>query len=72
MTTSEAVKALPTGQRWLGIKDIAADLGVSVHTVYKWSARGEPDFPPVIRLRNGELRVRRDRYESWLEALGGR
>lgn len=31
-----------------------------------WSARGTPDFPRTIRLRNGELRVRDDWYQAWL------
>lgn len=57
--------------RWLGIRDIADDLGVSMSTLYKWSARGEPDFPRAIRLRNGDLRVRRDWYEAWLRKLEG-
>jgi predicted DNA-binding transcriptional regulator AlpA len=52
--------------RWLSIRDIAADLGVSASTAYKWSARGEPWFPRSIRLRNGDIRVRRDWYEQWL------
>jgi len=55
--------------RWLSIRDIADDLGISMHTVYKWSARGEPDFPRTIRLRNGDLRIRRDWYEAWLTNL---
>lgn len=55
--------------RWLSVRDIAADLSVSVHTAYKWSARGEPWFPRTIRLRNGVLRVRRDWYEHWLSRL---
>ena len=55
--------------RWLSIRDIADDLGISMHTAYKWSARGEPDFPRTIRLRNGDLRVRRDWYEAWLMEL---
>lgn len=53
--------------RWLSIKDISEDLGISMSTAYKWSARGEPDFPRAIRLRNGDVRVRRDWYESWLK-----
>jgi len=55
--------------RWLSIREIAEDLGISVHTAYKWSARGEPDFPKTIRLRNGDIRVRRDWYEAWLRRL---
>lgn len=52
--------------RWLSMRDIARDLAMSIHTLYKWSARGEPWFPKSIRLHNGELRVRRDWYEEWL------
>ncbi len=55
--------------RWLSIRQIADDLGVSHHTAYKWSARGEPWFPRTIRLRNGDIRVRRDWYEDWLVTL---
>jgi predicted DNA-binding transcriptional regulator AlpA len=55
--------------RWLSIRQIAADLGVSTSTAYKWSARGQPFFPRCIRLRNGDIRVRVDWYESWLAAL---
>jgi predicted DNA-binding transcriptional regulator AlpA len=53
--------------RWMTIRQIAADLAVSPSTVYKWSARGEPWFPRAIRLQNGDVRVRRDWYESWLD-----
>lgn len=53
--------------RWLSIRQIAADLGISISTAYKWSARGFPWFPRSIRLRNGDIRVRRDWYETWLE-----
>ena len=55
--------------RWLSIRQIAADLGVSSSTVYKWSARGVPWFPRTIRLHNGDIRVRRDWYDKWLDAL---
>ena len=59
----------PTAGRWLSVGDIAVDLGVSKSTVYKWSARGRPWFPRSIRLRNGDLRVRRDWYEAWLTEM---
>ena len=55
--------------RWLSIRQIAADLDVSSSTAYKWSARGAPWFPRSIRLRNGDIRVRRDWYEAWLLEL---
>jgi predicted DNA-binding transcriptional regulator AlpA len=59
----------PGPGRWLSIQQIAEDLGISVHTAYKWSARGGPYFPRTIRLRNGNIRVRRDWYEAWLAEL---
>jgi predicted DNA-binding transcriptional regulator AlpA len=59
----------PATPRWLSVKEIAADLGISVSTAYKWSARGDPWFPRSIRLRNGDLRVRRDWYEVWLTGM---
>jgi predicted DNA-binding transcriptional regulator AlpA len=52
--------------RWLSIKEVAEDLGISIHTAYKWSQRGYPWFPRSIRLRNGDKRVRRDWYQAWL------
>jgi predicted DNA-binding transcriptional regulator AlpA len=55
--------------RWLSIRQIAADLGVSTSTAYKWSARGAPWFPRCIRLHNRDIRVRRDWYEAWLDEL---
>lgn len=55
-----------SGGRWLSVRDIAGDLGVSTSTAYKWSARGRPWFPKSIRLRNGDIRVRVDWYEAWL------
>ena len=60
---------ITTDTRWLSIREIAADLGVSSSTAYKWSARGAPWFPRSIRLRNGDIRVRRDWYEMWLGEL---
>lgn len=60
---------ITTDARWLSIRQIAADLGVSTSTAYKWSARGTPWFPRHIRLHNGDIRVRRDWYETWLDAL---
>lgn len=53
-------------RHWMTIRQIADDLSVSLNTVYKWSARGWPWFPKAIRLRNGDVRIRRDWYEAWL------
>jgi predicted DNA-binding transcriptional regulator AlpA len=62
-------RGIASDARWLSIRQIAGDLGVSSSTAYKWSARGVPWFPPSIRLHNGDIRVRRDWYEQWLAAL---
>jgi predicted DNA-binding transcriptional regulator AlpA len=70
MSSDRPTPVRPQGaSRWLSIRQIAEDLGVSTSTAYKWSARGAPWFPRSIRLRNGDIRVRRDRYEAWLESL---
>ena len=55
--------------RWLNIRQIAADLGVSTSTGYQRSARGAPWSLRHIRLHNGDIRVRRDWYETWLDGL---
>jgi predicted DNA-binding transcriptional regulator AlpA len=56
---------------WLAeaLRRAAADLGVSLNTAYKWSSRGQPDFPRTVRLRNGAVRIRDDWYEEWLSRL---
>jgi predicted DNA-binding transcriptional regulator AlpA len=67
--SAAARQGISTEARWLSIRQIAADLSVSASTAYKWSARGAPWFPRSIRLRNGDIRVRRDWYETWLSEL---
>lgn len=57
-------------RRWLTLSQIADDLQVSLSTVYRWSARGEPWFPKLIRLAGRQVRVRSDWYDAWLEQLG--
>jgi len=76
MTLAREMKPSASGRagltseaRWLSIRQIAGDLGVSTSTAYKWSARGAPWFPRCIRLRNGDIRVRWDWYETWLAEL---
>ena len=67
--TSYDRRGIAEDSRWLSIRQIANDLGVSSSTAYKWSARGGPWFPRNIRLYNGDIRVRRDWYETWLGQL---
>lgn len=61
-------KAGPRPGRWLTLRQIADDLGVTLSTVYRWEARGEPWFPRTARIGR-QVRVRIDWYEEWLEAL---
>lgn len=70
MAMDRPTPSRPTSaSRWMSIRQLAEDLGVSQSTAYKWSARGAPWFPRSIRLHNGEVRIRKDWYEAWLEAL---
>jgi predicted DNA-binding transcriptional regulator AlpA len=48
----------------LTVLEVCAELGVSRSTWEKWRARRVG--PAVIRLPNGELRVRRSELEAWL------
>lgn len=54
---------------WLTVADVAQELGKSISTLYKWSARGYPHFPKKIVLPCGSIRVHRSAYQAWLEGL---
>ncbi len=71
MTPRAKRSPTPTGREdaartWMTIRQIADELSISPSTAYKWSARGWPWFPKGIRLRNGDVRIRRDSFETWL------
>jgi predicted DNA-binding transcriptional regulator AlpA len=52
------------------VREVLAELnGVSRDTFYRWRQLGVA--PPAIRLPNGELRVRRADFLSWLDNLPG-
>ena len=68
----EKATGVSPSHRWWTIRDIAEDLNISIDTAYKWSARGQPTFPRAIRLANGDIRVRYDWYETWLDDLESR
>jgi excisionase family DNA binding protein len=61
----------PAPGRWLTLRQIADDLGVTMSTVYRWQARGEPWFPRTVRLGR-QVRVRTDWYADWLDRLPAR
>jgi excisionase family DNA binding protein len=51
----------------LTVQDVCAELGISRSTFYEWRAKGRG--PRCIRLPNGELRIRREAFERWLDSL---
>ena len=53
----------------LTVADICTELGISRSTFYDWRAKGRG--PRCIRLPNGELRIRRETFERWLDSLEG-
>lgn len=56
---------MATGHRHLTIADICEDLDIARRTFHEWRAKGRA--PRCIKLPNGEIRVRRNEYERWLE-----
>lgn len=59
---------------WLTTAQLAAEIGVSLHTLYKWTRRGWPDCPRPCRLPNGALRFLRADIAAWQVArrqMGG-
>lgn len=52
------------GMALLTVPEVCAELGVSRSTWEKWRARRVG--PAVIKLPNGELRIRQAELESWL------
>ncbi|GAA2599099.1 helix-turn-helix domain-containing protein [Dactylosporangium fulvum] len=53
--------------RHLTIPEVCDDLGISRSTFYDWRAKRKA--PPCFKLPNGDLRIRRADYESWLVRL---
>jgi excisionase family DNA binding protein len=51
----------------LTVQNLCAELGISRSTFYEWRAKGRA--PRCIKLPNGEIRIRRADFESWLDAL---
>lgn len=53
---------------WLTIEDIAAELGVSVHSVRKWFAAGSESGRCPQFIRPGKrILVRTDWFDDWCE-----
>ncbi|MGW5197173.1 helix-turn-helix transcriptional regulator [Streptomyces spiralis] len=46
------------------VKEVIADLKVAPSTFYRWRQLGKG--PRAIKLPNGDVRIRRSKYERWL------
>ncbi len=61
-------RAVPsTAEDKLTLAQLCAELQIARSTFYDWRAKG--NAPRCIRLPNGDLRVRRQELERWLERL---
>lgn len=52
---------------YLTIADVCAQLGVARSTFYEWRAKGRG--PRSLKLPNGEIRIRRADFDTWLNSL---
>ncbi|TCB89267.1 DNA-binding protein [Micromonospora zingiberis] len=59
--------AAPRPNRHLTIADICHELGITRSTFYDWRAKRKG--PPSRKLPNGEIRIERRDYETWLDSL---
>ena len=50
---------------WIGIEDLAEELGVPVRTIYSWRTRGKG---PRAATFGKHLRYRREDIDAWTEA----
>ncbi|MCO1581201.1 helix-turn-helix domain-containing protein [Crossiella sp. SN42] len=54
-------------RKFLTVPEVCASLGVARSTFYDWRAKKRG--PRCVKLPNGDLRIRLDDYEQWLESL---
>jgi len=51
----------------MSVAEVCAELHISRSTFYDWRAKGKA--PHCFRLPNGELRIRRSDFDTWLASL---
>lgn len=56
----------PQPRQYLTVADICDELHIPRSTFYDW--RAKKNAPPCIKLPNGEIRVRRADFDTWLES----
>jgi len=66
MSVSTSRLPRKVSNRHLTIADVCEDLGITRSTFYDW--RAKRTAPPCFKLPNGEIRMRRIDYESWLDS----
>jgi len=59
--------AQPGSRKHLTIADVCDELDVARSTFYDWRAKGRA--PRCFKLPNGDLRIRRSDFETWLASL---
>jgi hypothetical protein len=60
--------ARPKSPQWLTVQEILDELGIPRRTWQRWRALGRTP-KHMTRLPNGELRIRRKDYDTWLAEL---
>ena len=57
----------PVARGHLTVADVCAELGVARSTFYDW--RAAKKAPRCFKLPNGDLRIRRTDFDTWLATL---
>ncbi len=60
-------RRISRSRRHLTVAEVCAELGIARSTFYDW--RQARKAPRCIRLPNGDLRVREQDLEDWLDGL---
>jgi len=58
---------LASGEKWVGVDDVAAHLGVARDSIYRWVEKRRLPARKVGRL----LRFKLSEVDAWVEAGGG-
>lgn len=56
---------MATARRHLTIADICDELSIARSTFHDWRAKGRA--PRCIKLPNGDIRIRRTDFDTWLD-----
>jgi predicted DNA-binding transcriptional regulator AlpA len=52
----------------INTRQLADKLGISVATIERWRAQGEPELPPHIQLSSGAIRYNPLEVQFWLDS----